>query len=142
MNGFVVTSKTIVAIAGFISSGRHGAEKAKAAAFFPFIFVRAEKFATPIFINHERIHFRQQLELLFIGVWILSFCEDLYAKLILKLSPKETYLRRAVEQEAYLNQTDLEYLKNRPPFQLLRFINNKKKLEFSPGRAPEVWVIE
>jgi len=57
-NALIFESETVLKLAGFISNGKHGAVHAKAAAFFPFVFVRDEEYATPIFINHERIHFR------------------------------------------------------------------------------------
>jgi hypothetical protein len=104
--------------------------------------VRAEEYATLIFINHERIHFRQQLETLFIGSWILHLIEDLYSRLFLKLKANDYYLYRAVEQEAYRNQHDMDYLKNRKLFSLFRYVRDKRQLTFVAGKAPEVTVGE
>lgn len=59
---------------------------ARAVTVFPFIFVRSKEDAIPWVINHERIHIRQQLELLIIGTIILHVFEVLYAIMILRLS--------------------------------------------------------
>jgi len=67
----IVESEALIKFVGYLSAGVTGSKETKAGAFFPFVFVREERYATPIFINHERIHFRQQLETLFIGSWIL-----------------------------------------------------------------------
>ncbi len=137
-DALIVESEWIVKVSGLLMAGSKGARDAKAAAFFPFVFVRKAEYATPIFINHERIHFRQQLETLFVGSWILHFCEDLYSRLFLKLKAPDYYLYRAVEQEAYRNQHDMDYLKNRKWFSLFKYISDKRRLSFVEGKAPEV----
>ncbi len=138
----IIESELLVKIAGYFSSGKSGAQKAKAAAIFPFIFVRKEEYATPVFINHERIHFRQQLETLFIGCLVLGFIEDIYSGLLLRLNPENRYLYRAVEQEAYRNQENLNYLKNRQIFSLFNYLRDKRKLTFIENKAPLVQVGE
>jgi hypothetical protein len=129
-------------VAGFISAGTYGAREAKASAFFPFIFVRAEEYATPLFINHERIHFRQQLEMLFIGNWLLQLIEDIYSRVFLKMKSPEYYLYRAIEQEAYRNQHNLSYLQTRPLFNTFLYMKDKRVITFIPDKAPEVNVGE
>lgn len=136
----IVESETLVKLAGLVAIGKSGLHSAKAAAFFPFVFVRKAEYATPIFVNHERIHFRQQLETLFVGVWLITIFEDVYSRLFLKLSAPDYYLYRAVEQEAYRNQTDLNYLDDRKWFSFLRYFKNKQKLTFVEGKSPEVLV--
>ena len=37
----------------------------------------------------------------------------------------EAYLYSAIEQEAYLNQLDNNYLKNRKPYTVFNYIKNK-----------------
>jgi len=134
----IIESEWIVRSSGFLMAGKKGFNDAKAAAFVPFIFVRDEKYTTPIFINHERIHFKQQLETLIIGSWILHLIEDLYSRLFLKLKEPDYYLYRAVEQEAYRNQHNMEYLKNRKWFTLFKYIRDKREITFVKDRAPEV----
>ena len=138
----VCESEFLVKIAGFLSMGRKGARSAKAAAFFPFVFVRAEKYATPMFLNHENIHFRQQLETLFIGALLLQIVEDVYSRLFLRLKAPEYYLYRAMEQEAYRNQHDFSYLQNRRLFSLFKYFKDKRQLNFVPGSEPEVIIGE
>lgn len=134
----IVVSETIVKLSGLIMVGKQGMREAKAAAFFPFIFVRAEEYVTPFFINHERIHFRQQIETLFVGSWLLTIFEDIYSRMFLKLKAPDYYLYRSVEQEAYRNQHNFNYLKKRRWFELFKYIRDKKKLTFVPDKPPEI----
>lgn len=93
---------------------------------FPFLFVRDEAYIQPWLISHERIHFRQQLETLFIGLPIISLTERLYARFVLKMNKEQRYLYAASEQEAYLNMHNPLYLKNRPFGALFRYIRHKR----------------
>ena len=107
---------------------------ARAAAFFPFIIFRSEEEKLPWLVNHERIHFRQQLETAFVGLLVWSFLETLYARFILGKSFKEAYLYRSSEQEAYRNQQDFSYLQKRPSWSQFKYIKNKRAFTFgSPG---------
>ncbi len=137
---WIIESKTAVACAGFMAGGMAGYQDAKAAAFFPFVFVRNQEYATPIFINHERIHFQQQIELLFVGLYLISLFEKLYAYFILKLPYPERYLYLALEQEAYRNQHDQEYLKNRPRYAMFKYLRDKRTLTFIPNQNPRVTI--
>jgi len=62
--------------------------------------------------RHETIHFQQQLELLFIFQWILYGLFWVIG-LIKYKSGKEAYYKNLFEQEAYSNQHNTNYLKNR-----------------------------
>ncbi len=107
---------------------------ARAVALFPFIIFRSEDEKVPWIINHERIHFRQQIETIFIGFYILSFLENLYALLILRKNLKEAYKWRSSEQEAYRNQQNFEYLNNRPLWLQFKYIKHKREFTFgNPG---------
>ena len=107
---------------------------ARAAAFFPFIIFRSEEERVPWIINHERIHFRQQLETAFVGLLAWSFVETLYARLVLGKSFKEAYLWRSSEQEAYRNQQNFQYLNNRRLWAQFKYIKDKRAFTFgSPG---------
>jgi hypothetical protein len=107
-----------------------GENYAKGMAFFPFLFVSDIQYAEPWLINHELIHFRQQIETLFIGVVILSFLERLYARFVLKQTKLERYLYAASEQEAYRNQNDPDYLKHRSFWSVFNYVRNKRKFIF------------
>jgi hypothetical protein len=60
---------------------------------------------------------------------------------IAKLAPNY-YLYRAVEQEAYRNQHDMDYLNNRKWFSVFKYVTDKRQLTFIEGRAPEVIIGE
>ncbi len=134
----IVESPILVGVAGFLSLGKKGYRDAKAAAFFPFVFVKSWEYAAPVFVNHERIHFRQQMETLFIGMYFIQIYEDLYSRLFLKLKAPEYYLYRAHEQEAYLNQANLNYLKTRKIFSLFKHTKQKQRIRFIEGQNPLV----
>ena len=86
-------------------------------AIFPIIFV-ADKASKKnlVLINHERIHFRQQLELLFVG-FIIWYYIAMFRK---------GYRGISFEREAYENQEDLDYLKNRPWFSFFKYKKKEK----------------
>lgn len=80
---------------------------------FPFIFLqKPEDRYNKILINHEKIHIRQQLELLIIFFYLLYVGEFLFWYFILKDGNK-AYRRISFEREAYDNDQDLDYLNNR-----------------------------
>ena len=88
-------------------------------AIFPFIFVRDQTSKTnSVLINHEKIHFRQQLELLFIG-FIIWYYIAMFRK---------GYRGISFEKEAYENQGNLDYVKNRPWFAFLKYQNKRNTL--------------
>lgn len=131
-NYFTIVSPSWVKLFGVVTGEK---QKARAAAIFPFIFVRSQDVIEPWLINHELIHFRQQLETLFIGFYILYWCEIIHAKIILKKSWPETYKWLSSEQEAYLNQNNSEYLENRKFGAMFWFVTHKKKFDFKgPGK--------
>jgi hypothetical protein len=105
-------------------------------AFWPFLIIRdEEEFKRPWLINHERIHLVQDGNLLVVGAFLLQLVEILYARAILKLSRAESYYFQSAEQEAYLNQHNLNYLKTRPLFAQFKYIRNKKRFRVTstPG---------
>lgn len=91
--------------------------------FFIFLFF-AGKNPSRELINHERIHFYQQLELLFVIHWILYLGSYTYNYLSLTLNTKLThrqrhwkaYFNNIFEKEAYENEKNLSYLSTRQPF--------------------------
>ncbi len=95
---------------------------------FPYIIIfrNTEQENLAWVVNHERIHFRQQLELLYVGGILLAFFEKLYARFVLKKNRMERYTFTAVEQEAYLNQNNPAYLSTRPFGRVFWHIAHKK----------------
>ena len=110
-------------------SGTKG--NALAAAYFPFILTtkklkeRPEIFQKGI-INHELIHFEQQKETLFLGLFFFAFLENIYYRLFKKIPAWDAYLLHAREQEAYDNMWNPDYLKTRKRYAWLRnYIKHK-----------------
>lgn len=64
-------------------------------------------------ILHEYIHHLQIAESFWL--WeLISIWESLYHRFILNKTVMDSYLSKATEQEAYLNQHNFNYLKERP----------------------------
>lgn len=81
-------------------------------AFFPFIFIADIDDMEPELINHECIHLRQQLEL-----GVLPF----YIWYLIALY-RVGYMNISFEKEAYANDHNLNYLKNRKIFEFRRYL--------------------
>ena len=80
---------------------------------YPFIMLKHKRQKDDmILINHEKIHLRQQLELLVIGFYLWYFIEFLL-RLIKFKNWYRAYLNISFEREAYKNENDLNYLKSR-----------------------------
>lgn len=95
----------------------------KAITLWPFIFVRSDKrhrFGESS-ERHERIHLKQQAEMLVLPFYLWYAIEYL-VRLVLYFNAKDAYYNLSFEQEAYLNQYDVDYLDNRKPYAWVRNI--------------------
>lgn len=93
----------------------------RAMAIFPFIVLRySEDRNNKVLVNHEKIHFRQQLELLFFPFFLWYFLEYV-VRLIQKGDTRKAYFSISFEKECYAHEQDLEYLKKRPFWAFLKF---------------------
>lgn len=72
-------------------------------------------------INHETIHFQQQLEMLVIPFYLLYFLEYLI-RFLISFDGNKAYRSISFEQEAYNNEYNLEYLKTRKRYNWLRLM--------------------
>ncbi|POY38216.1 hypothetical protein C3L50_13215 [Flavobacterium alvei] len=91
-------------------------------ALFPFVFVKERKDKrNSVFVNHERIHLRQQLELLVFPFLVWYFVEFLL-RLIQFKNRDLAYKNISFEREAYANEKDLDYLKKRKFWAFLKYI--------------------
>ena len=83
-------------------------------AFFFFIVIRYRDAMDkdPYLVNHECIHFRQQLELFFIFFLLIYFFHGLYIGLT-RWSWKKIWTEVCFEREAWEMEHDLNYLQNR-----------------------------
>lgn len=127
----LIESEFLVKWNGWLMTGQ---KTAKAAALFPFLMIRSKDFTPQWLIDHELIHFRQQIETLFIGALLISLIERLYAGLFLGMNKFERNLYAAIEQEAYLNMHNPDYLQTRKWWSLFHYICNKRKFTLTgPG---------
>ena len=87
---------------------------------FPFILLRKKDapHGTRL-LNHERIHLRQQLELLILPFYIWYFGDYLFQRL--RGKKHETAYRSIIfEQEDYTHENDPDYLLHRPFWGFMR----------------------
>ena len=80
---------------------------------FPFIFIGKQYKNRLNLINHERIHFQQQIELLVLPFFILYFGNYLINLFKYRFNHNKAYCNIIFEKEAYKNENNLNYLKVR-----------------------------
>ena len=88
---------------------------------YPFVLVKyREDLNDSFFINHEKIHIRQQVELLIIPffIWYLS---EYFVRLLQYRNANRAYRNISFEREAYAEESNLLYLKNRPLYCFCKF---------------------
>lgn len=85
-------------------------------AFWPFIFVPSTTVVDEVLLNHERIHLKQQLEMLIIPfyIWYLIALR------------RKGYMGISFEKEAYANERDLGYLTKRKNYSFLKYQNENR----------------
>ena len=89
---------------------------------FPFVFMNdAAHKKDSVFVTHERIHLRQQLELLIVLFYVWYGLEYLIRLLILK-DKKKAYRSISFEREAYQNEKDPDYLKRRSFWEFMKYL--------------------
>ena len=84
-----------------------------------FVFARAKLSETTKL--HETIHYKQWLELGFVGFLILYPLFWLVLRIKYR-SGKKAYVRNPFEREAYRNEADEDYLINRRPYAWVKYI--------------------
>lgn len=90
-------------------------------ALFPFILLKKGSiYGKQRLVNHERIHLRQQAELLIILFYAWYLLEYLYHLIRLK-NHNKAYMAIRFEKEAYAHDSDPGYLLNRNPYMFLKF---------------------
>ncbi|MGL4631159.1 MAG: hypothetical protein ACRCVT_08140 [Leadbetterella sp.] len=89
-------------------------------ALWPFVLLKPNNPSQDL-INHERIHLRQQLEMGVIFFYVWYSLEWLY-KLLKLRNRQAAYLAISFEKEAYTNDCNHNYLKNRRFWQFLKYI--------------------
>lgn len=88
---------------------------------YPFVILRERKDRAVLeVLNHEKIHIRQQLELLVLPFFIWYFLEYLI-RLAQYKDKHLAYRNISFEREAYANEKDFDYLKNRSVWRFLKY---------------------
>ena len=116
----------------------------KAITLWPFIFVRKKAWYSNDIDRHERIHGRQQLEMLLVGMvlaavlaavgcgwWSLLTLPVFYiwygveylVRLCITRSRSRAYRSVSFEQEAYANERDQDYFYHRKWYAWLRYVS-------------------
>ncbi len=72
-------------------------------------------------MNHEKIHLKQQLELLIIPFYLIYTIEFL-VRLFQYKKRNLAYRNISFEREAYTNEFNLGYLKRRPFWRFLKYL--------------------
>ena len=94
-------------------------------AIFPFILVKSKLLeSNRTLINHERIHHKQQLELLILPFYIFYFFHYVINLIIYKDHYK-AYINIIFEKEAYIHEENLDYLKTRKLFSWIALLTRK-----------------
>ena len=98
------------------------AKNVRGMAIYPFIFLKDKSLKNnPILINHERIHLRQQIEMLWIFFFLWYGIEFLIRWIQFK-NANLAYQNISFEREAYANEMDLNYLKHRKFWAFLKYL--------------------
>ncbi|MDT0645847.1 hypothetical protein RM545_04035 [Zunongwangia sp. F260] len=94
----------------------------KGVSIWPFVIVKYAWLKDDrLFINHERIHLRQQLELLLIFFYIWYFAE-FFIRLLKYKSTYKAYRNISFEREAYKMESDSQYLNRRRFWAFLNYL--------------------
>ncbi|MVO09282.1 hypothetical protein GOQ30_08945 [Flavobacterium sp. TP390] len=89
---------------------------------YPFVIVTQEEDGkNAVLLNHERIHIKQQLEMLVLPFFVWYGLEFL-VRYFMYRSWKKAYRNISFEKESYANEEDLDYLKKRPFWNWIKYL--------------------
>ncbi len=89
---------------------------------WPFIILKSDALKTDIvLINHEKIHLKQQLELLVVVFYVTYFIEWIIRSLYF-MNFYRGYRNISFEREAYDNEHNLNYSNERRPFSFIKYL--------------------
>ena len=89
---------------------------------WPFIILKEDSLKTDeVLINHERIHLKQQRELLILPFYVLYISEWLF-RTVRYMDSYRAYQNISFEREAYANEKDMQYLSKRRFFGFLQYL--------------------
>nr|WP_299101824.1 hypothetical protein [uncultured Winogradskyella sp.] len=88
---------------------------------FPFVLLKFEGLrGSKTLLNHEKIHLKQQIELLIVPFFIIYVIEFLI-KLVTYRNWDLAYKNISFEREAYANEKDLDYLKSKSFYSFVNY---------------------
>lgn len=99
----------------------------KGISLWPFVILKHKALSkNPVFINHERIHLKQQIEMLILPFY-LWYSIEFIIRLIQYKNRNSAYKNISFEREAYSNESNLDYFKKRNLWSFLDYLveNNK-----------------
>lgn len=103
-------------------------KKYVAMAIWPFIFVKNHEIKlNSVMINHEKIHFKQQIELLWIP-FFLWYMTEFWIRLLQYRNWDKAYRNISFEREAYANETDMTYLKKKKLWSFWGYLKSQTNL--------------
>ncbi|MCL7764089.1 hypothetical protein MPF19_11725 [Polaribacter sp. Z014] len=89
---------------------------------FPFIFLKKEDLKNDkVLVNHEKIHLKQQAELLLIFFYIFYSLEWVF-KFLKHKNGYLAYKNLSFEREAYQNENNFNYIKNRKFWAFIKYL--------------------
>lgn len=97
---------------------------------FSVVFIRKDETLTATDLNHEYIHTMQGKELLWIFFYLFYGLEYII-RLIQYRNRKKAYYNISFEREAYGNQNNLLYTRNRKRYNFIKYIIKSNKKSFN-----------
>lgn len=89
---------------------------------WPFIIARQERLKEDVtFVTHEKIHLRQQIEMLVIPFY-LWYMLEFFFRIFQYKNRRTAYKNISFEREAFAHEKDLDYLKTRSLWTFLKYI--------------------
>ncbi|RTE54205.1 hypothetical protein EHW67_03290 [Arenibacter aquaticus] len=89
---------------------------------WPFIILKSASLRKDaILINHERIHLKQQRELLIVPFYLLYILEGII-RFLIYFDAYKAYRNISFEREAYHCESNLYYLQQRRPFSFIKYL--------------------
>jgi hypothetical protein len=86
------------------------------------IYISEENITDVVTINHESIHWKQQLEMLILPFYIWYFLEWLIRLIV---NGRNAYYAISFEHESYTNENNLKYLETRKHYSWLKYMKYK-----------------
>ena len=89
---------------------------------WPFIFLKNDSLKSDaVLINHEKIHLKQQQELLILPFYLVYLAEWVF-RTVWYLDSYRAYQNVSFEREAYANEANPEYLGQRKTFSFIKYL--------------------